>query len=186
MNDPESPNPESTPGPRSEPEQEVTPTPEVPELVTRVIASFPNAKPYQRNSDCPSAQVPADHLLQLMEKLRGESEFAFDMLCSHTVVDRLAEGVFELVYHLYSTEKRKHLMVSTSVPRDNPLAPTVSSVWSIAEWQEREAYDLFGILYDNHPDLRRVFLEDDWKGFPLRKDYEDDFMLSMESEENDS
>lgn len=185
MSDPESPNQESTPSPQPQPEQEAPPTPEIPELVSRIIALFPNAESYKRNSDCPSVQISVDHLLELMEKLRNESEFTFDMLCSHTVVDRLADGVFELVYHLYSTEKRAHLMVATSVSRNNPVAPTVSSVWSIAEWQEREAYDLFGILYDNHPDLRRVFLEDDWKGFPLRKDYEDDFMLSMESEEND-
>jgi NADH:ubiquinone oxidoreductase subunit C len=67
--------------------------------------------------------------------------------------------------------------VVTSVARDNPLVPTVMDIWPIAEWQEREVYDLFGVLYDGHPDLRRLFLEDDWVGFPLRKDYEDDFML---------
>ena len=68
-------------------------------------------------------------------------------------------------------------MISASVPRDNPVLPTVCGVWPIAQWQEREVYDLFGILYEGHPDLRRLFLEDDWVGFPLRKDYKDDHLL---------
>jgi NADH-quinone oxidoreductase subunit C len=71
-------------------------------------------------------------------------------------------------------------MVSVFVGREKPVVPSVSSLWMIAEWQEREVYDLFGVLYDNHSDLRRLFLEDDWVGHPLRKDYQDDFMLDME------
>jgi NADH:ubiquinone oxidoreductase subunit C len=63
------------------------------------------------------------------------------------------------------------------VPRQNPIAPSVHLLWPIAEWQEREVYDLFGVKYAGHPDLRRLFLEDDWKGFPLLKDYKDDFTL---------
>ena len=57
------------------------------------------------------------------------------------------------------------------------IVVTICSIWRIAEWQEREVFDLFGILYNNHPDLRRIFLEDDWVGFPLRKNYKDNFML---------
>ena len=91
----------------------------------------------------------------------------------------IAENEFELLYRLYSLKTLAMLVVFTSIPRENPVIPTVSSVWRIAEWQEREVYDLFGILYDNHPDLRRVFLEDAWEGFPLRKDYQDDFMLTL-------
>jgi NADH-quinone oxidoreductase subunit C len=63
------------------------------------------------------------------------------------------------------------------VPRDAAVVPSLASVWPIAEWQEREVYDLMGILYADHPDLRRLFLDDDWQGFPLRKDYEDDYIL---------
>ncbi len=162
------------------------PTPEPPpqsELVKKVLALNLEAAPYEGNADCPAVQVPVNRLLELMSKLREEPELAFDMLASHTVVDRLEKNLFELVYYLYSLNHQKRLLVSVSIPRDNPVAPTLSTVWKIAEWQEREAYDLFGILYDDHPDLRRVFLEDDWKGFPLRKDYEDDFMLTWELEE---
>jgi len=91
----------------------------------------------------------------------------------------VADSEFELLYRLYSLKTLAMLVVFTTIPRETPVIPTVSSVWRIAEWQEREVYDLFGILYDNHPDLRRVFLEDAWEGFPLRKDYQDDFMLTL-------
>ena len=92
-------------------------------------------------------------------------------------MDWLAEEKFELVYQLFSLKYNRYLMVSVFIPRDKPEIPTVSSVFPIAEWQEREVYDLMGIIYTDHPDLRRLFLEDDWVGYPLRKDYEDDFML---------
>ncbi|MBU1920404.1 NADH-quinone oxidoreductase subunit C, partial [bacterium] len=84
------------------------------------------------------------------------------------------------IYQLYSTKFHHYLMLSVKVDREHPVVPSVSSVWRIAQWHEREVYDLFGVLYDNHPDLRRLFLEDDWQGHPLRKDYRDDFMLTME------
>ena len=81
------------------------------------------------------------------------------------------QGHFECIYNLYSTTHGHRLLVSVSVPRDNPVVPSVASLWAIAEWQEREVFDLMGVLYDGHPDLRRLFLEDDWQGYPLRKDY---------------
>ena len=114
-----------------------------------------------------------------MERLRDEPAAAFDLLLDHTVIDWLERGLFELVYNLYSTRHGHYLMVSTLVPRDNPIAPTVSNVWPIAHWQEREVYDMFGVQYDGHTDLRRVFLDDDWQGFPLRKDYSDPDMLEL-------
>jgi NADH-quinone oxidoreductase subunit C len=148
------------------------------ELVAQIAALGLDAIPYERKADCSAVQVLAPQVLPLMMRLRDDSDFCFDMLTAHTVVDRLEQNVFELVYYLYSLKNRKRLLVSVSIPRDNPVVATLSQVWKIAEFQEREAYDLFGIQYDNHPDLRRVFLEDDWKGFPLRKDYQDDFMLT--------
>ncbi len=151
------------------------------ELVKNILALDLQAEPYEGSADCPAVQVPVDGLLNLLTKLRLAPEFNFEMLSSHTAVDRLEQNVFELVYYLYSLTYQKRLMISVLIPRDNPVAPTCSGIWKIAEWQEREVYDLFGVYYDGHPDLRRVFLEDDWKGFPLRKDYHDDFMLTRES-----
>lgn len=128
-------------------------------------------------TNLPAVRVPAEKLLETMRRLRDDAALAFDQLLTHTAVDWPDQGEFELVYILFSITHGHTLMVSTRVPRANPVTPTVSGLWAIAEWQEREAYDLLGILYDGHADLRRLFLEDDWVGHPLRKDYQDDFML---------
>ena len=146
-------------------------------LLERVHALDAAAKEARRPADRPAVEVPPASLPAFMEKLAHEPDLAFDMLCAHTAVDWLADGEFELVYQLYSTTRRHYLQVSVFVPREDPVVPTVCRIWPIAEWQEREVYDLFGVLYRDHPDLRRLFLEDDWEGFPLRKDYKDDFML---------
>lgn len=145
-------------------------------LLSAITALEPRAA-RREQCDRPAVSVPPDALLKLMQKLHDEPELAFDMLCTHTAVDYPAESRFELVYLLRSVTHGHSLMVTTSINRDKPEIPSVSSIWRIAEWHEREVYDLFGILYDGHPDLRRLFLDDDWKGFPLRKDYKDDFML---------
>ena len=129
------------------------------------------------DTDRPAVLVPAAALHGLMQTLRDHSDFAFDMLLDHTAIDWLADGEIEAVYQLFSTLHGWYLQVGVRVPRDNPVVPTVCDLWPVAQWQEREAYDLMGVLYDNHPDLRRLFLEDDWQGHPLRKDYKDDDML---------
>jgi NADH-quinone oxidoreductase subunit C len=123
--------------------------------------------------------VPVDKLLGLMRQLCEDGRFAFDMLLDHTIVDYPKEGRFELVYNLYSTSHGHSLMVMSDVSRQEPVAPTMENIWPAAHWQEREAFDLFGVLYDEHSDLRRLFLEDDWNGYPLRKDYKDEDMLEF-------
>jgi NADH-quinone oxidoreductase subunit C len=148
-------------------------------LEKAVISVEPKAH-VRNKADRAAVEVPAENLLTLMERLRQDSRFSFNMLLDHTAVDRIGEGKFELVYNLYSTEHSHYLMVSCLVDRDKPIVPTVSSMWPIAHWQEREVFDLFGVLYDGHTDLRRLFLDDDWKGYPLRKDYSDPDMLEFE------
>ncbi len=129
-----------------------------------------------------SIQVPSEKLVFVMEHLKKSESLAFVMLLDHLAVDWKEMGEFELVYQLYSFKLDQRIEVTTKIPRAIPNAHSVSRIWPIAEWQEREVYDLFGIYYINHPDLRRLFLEDDWKGFPLRKDYEDPFMLELVKE----
>ncbi|MCC6486008.1 MAG: NADH-quinone oxidoreductase subunit C [Candidatus Hydrogenedentes bacterium] len=131
------------------------------------------------HADRPAVSVPSGELLAVMTTLRDHADLRFDLLLTLTAVDFPGEDRFELLYRLYSTVHGLWLIVSSDVPRSRPVAPSVSSLWPIAEWQEREAYDLMGVLYDNHPDLRRVFLEDDWVGYPLRKDYQDEYMLEL-------
>lgn len=146
------------------------------ELTSAVLSLDPKMVALEK-VDRPAVSVPVDALVKTMQALHDSPKLKFDMLCAHTAVDRLAAGQIELVYQLYSTEHRHYLMVSCQVSRENAIAPSVSKIWRIAEWQEREVYDMFGVRYTGHPDLRRVLLDDAWVGFPLRKDYKDDFML---------
>jgi len=149
------------------------------ELVQVIIEWDANAVSTRENTDRPAVQVLSARLPDLMRYARSNSALAFDVLLDHTAIDWPDQGRFELVYQLYSTVHGHYLMVSTLVNRDNPIVATVSDIWPVAHWQEREVFDMFGILYDNHPDLRRVFLDDEWKGFPLRKDYQDPDMLEL-------
>ena len=150
-------------------------------LVTAVRELEPDAQG-REDSDKPAVSVPLGRLFALLKQLRARSEFAFDFLATHTAVDWPEEEKFEVVYILYSTRHGHWLVVTSDVSREAPVVPTVHALWPIAEWQEREVYDMFGIEYDNHPDLRRIFLDDDWKGFPLRKDYDDPYMLDLPNE----
>lgn len=145
-------------------------------LLEKVATLDPQITPEEK-ANCPAVKIPSEILLNMAKSLKEDLSLGFDLLLSHTVVHWNEENEFELLYRLYSTQNKHHILVTTKIPVSNPLVSSVSSVWQIAEWQEREAYDLFGVLYGGHPDLRRLLLEDDWKGFPLRKDYKDDFML---------
>ncbi len=85
--------------------------------------------------------------------------------------DRVGEGDLGVAYHLYSHGQRHKFTMRVRVPRTAPTLPSVAGVWSTAGWHEREAYDLVGITFEGHPDLRRILLEEEWEGHPLRKDY---------------
>jgi NADH-quinone oxidoreductase subunit C len=116
------------------------------------------------------ATISADKLVEACTFFRDEPDLRFEFLSSLTGVDRLDS--FEVVYHLESI--RLNLITCVKVrteDRDNPRLPSVVPVWPGANLQEREAYDLFGIYFEGHPDLRRIFLWDGFAGHPLRKDY---------------
>ncbi|MFY8004283.1 MAG: NADH-quinone oxidoreductase subunit C, partial [Chitinophagaceae bacterium] len=115
--------------------------------------------------------VPAVEWPQLAATLKKQDDLYFDYLFCITAVDWKTH--FTVVYHLSSVIHRHTVVVKVNTPRDAAEVPTVSNIWPTAEFHEREAYDLMGIVFTGHPDLRRLFLTDDWKGFPLRKDYED-------------
>ncbi len=105
------------------------------------------------------------------QQLRSISSLNFDFLFCLTCVDWKTH--FTMVYHFTSTTYRHTIVVKSKLDRNNPEIETVSDIWRTAEFHEREAYDLFGVKFINHPDLRRLFMTDDWVGWPLRKDYED-------------
>jgi NADH-quinone oxidoreductase subunit C len=108
--------------------------------------------------------------------LRDEPTLKMDHLSDLTAVDFSRypgdEGLrFEVVYHLISIPFRHRIRLKVRVPEENPRIPSVTSVWNTANWHERETFDLMGVIFDNHPDLRRILLPEDWEGHPLRKEY---------------
>jgi NADH-quinone oxidoreductase subunit C len=100
-----------------------------------------------------------------------DADLAFDFLRCLSAVDEPKEGRFACVYDLISTAHRHAFAVKVFTPREDPRLPSVAGVWPTANWHEREAYDLFGIVFDGHPEMRRILLPEDWQGHPLRKDY---------------
>ena len=103
--------------------------------------------------------------------LRDDPELSFNFLSDLTAVDRLGRDLrFDLIYHLYSLDKNHRLRLKVRAGESETI-PSVTSVWSNANWFEREVFDLFGIEFRDHPDLRRILMPDDWVGHPLRKDF---------------
>jgi NADH-quinone oxidoreductase subunit C len=95
-------------------------------------------------------------------------------------VDRIASGELEAVYNLSSLDLPAKVMMRVRVPREDPVIRSVVAIWNAADWHEREAYDLMGIRFDGHPDLRRILTSEDWVGHPLRKDYQDERLVPYE------
>lgn len=116
--------------------------------------------------------VPAGDLASVCRCLRDHERFGFDYLSDVTVVDYPPEQRMDVVYHLYSIAKKTGLVtLKTRLQRTNPVVASVTSIWRGAEFQEREAYDLFGVVFEGHPDLRRILLWEGFEGHPMRKDY---------------
>ena len=115
--------------------------------------------------------VPADLLLQVTQTLRDE--FAFEMLAAMTAVDYWPqqEPRFHVVYQLRSIRHNTRLTLRTPVSGLHLTLPTLTPVYAAADWAEREVWDMFGIRFEGHPDLRRLLMPADWEGHPLRKDY---------------
>ena len=116
--------------------------------------------------------VPANQLLRTAEFLASEPSLRFTFLEDLTAVDRFPlEPRFELNYQLLSIEKALRLRLKVKLPGADPAVQTVTSLWPTANWQEREVFDLFGVRFQGHPDLRRILMPEGWEGNPLRKDY---------------
>lgn len=103
--------------------------------------------------------------------LKEEQGLEFDCLSNMSGVDLIKDGKIEVVLHLFSYTHRHTIVVKVDVPRDEPQMPSVEAIWKAANWQEREIYDLLGVNFTGHPDLRRLLMPEDWVGHPLRKDF---------------
>jgi len=116
--------------------------------------------------------VPANRLLQAAEFLVSEPSLRFTFLEDLAAVDRFPlDPRFELNYQILSIEKVLRLRVRVKLSGADPVVQTVTNIWPTANWQERECFDLFGIRFQGHPDLRRILMPEEWEGHPLRKDY---------------
>ena len=119
----------------------------------------------------PRIHIDAADLRPIAEFLLNEPTLRLDWLANLSGVDYAADDQMCVVYDLWSFDLRHSFAVKAFCPRNEAHLPSVADLWPAANWHEREAFDLFGIVFDNHPDLRRIVLSDDWVGFPLRKDY---------------
>jgi NADH-quinone oxidoreductase subunit C len=116
--------------------------------------------------------VPRELLRATAERCREEAKLQYNLLSDATCVDRYpAEPRFELNYHLVSIPRREKVRLRVRLAGSDPVADSLVPVWPGANWLEREIFDLFGIRFTGHPDLRRILLPDDWEGYPLRRDY---------------
>jgi NADH-quinone oxidoreductase subunit C len=116
--------------------------------------------------------LPRQHLLAAAEFLSSERSLKYSFLSDLSAVDRFPiEPRFEVNYHLLSIDKRSRLRLKVKLSGSDPVVHSVTPVWPTANWHERENFDLFGIQFEGHPDLRRILMPDEWEGHPLRKDY---------------
>ncbi|HEY6548171.1 MAG TPA: NADH-quinone oxidoreductase subunit C [Vicinamibacteria bacterium] len=130
----------------------------------------------------PFAVVATDAIVEVASFCKAEKHLAFDNLMNLSGVDYPKETPprMEVVYHLLSYTHGHTFALKVHLPREEPRVATVEGLWGVANWHEREAYDMFGIVFTGHSDLRRILLPDDWVGFPLRKDWQDpDFYNGM-------
>jgi NADH-quinone oxidoreductase subunit C len=120
----------------------------------------------------PFCHVKPERLLEVARTLRDHPSLQFDFLESITAVDWPKTNQIEVVYHLFSYALRHSFVLKVTLGRDAPTVPSLISLWDSADWLEREQYDLLGVVFEGHPDLRRLLLPEDWQGHPLRKDYQ--------------
>jgi NADH-quinone oxidoreductase subunit C len=142
-------------------------------IIAELQEAFP-AAPLQAEpaGDRPTIVVPREYLVTTARALHDAPGLLFQVLTEVTAVDRWpAEPRFVVVYHLLSPRHLHLLRLKVKLSGDDPHVPTVSGVWPSAGWLEREVWDLFGVVFEGHPDLRRLMMPEDWEGHPLRKDH---------------
>jgi len=161
------------PKPPAAPKPPIKPDPWTSPLVDELQKRFPGAisEPLIFRNQ-PSLNVAKEHLVAVCQFLKGTAGGAYNLLTDETAVDYpKREKRFDIVYHLYSFEGNNRLRLRVQVGAGEKV-PSVTGVWPTANWLEREIFDMFGVEYDGHPDLKRILMPDGWEGHPLRKDYD--------------
>jgi len=145
----------------------------LPRPLTVLVESFPDEirSAALSNGDA-VAEVAPGSIRKIMEFLRNDPRLLFNVLLDVTAVDRLGqEPRFEVVYHLLSLQHNQRLRVKVAVTGEKPVIESLTALWGSANWLEREVWDMFGIEFAGHPDLKRILLYPEFEGHPLRKDY---------------
>lgn len=138
----------------------------------RLVSKFAEAiGPLSPPKKDPFCTVAGSRVVEVCRFLKSDPALAFDFLEDLTATDHPKENLIRVVYHFYSYEHRHLFVAKVELDRAKPEIDTVEVVWKAANWLEREVYDLFGVLFKGHSDLRRIMLPDDWQGHPLRRDY---------------
>ena len=136
----------------------------------KISEKFPESIDAEQNNDW--IQLKPENWLKIAKWLKSDEKLYFDSLQCNTGID-LGEGVLESRYNLHSMKHLHKVEIRIKISAEKPDIPSVEQVWRVADWFERETYDMFGINFIGHRDLRRILLPDDWEGWPLRKDYEE-------------
>lgn len=119
-----------------------------------------------------TATVRRERIVEILTFLRDDPDLRFEFLMDLTGVDYLGEEPrFEVVYHLYSFQKKHRVRIKARVPEEDPVVDSAVAVWPGIDWYEREAFDMYGIRFRNHPNLKRILMYEEFVGHPLRKDY---------------
>jgi NADH/F420H2 dehydrogenase subunit C len=126
--------------------------------------------PMESPTDVPILYVKKSALIAVLGFLKTEAGGDYGFLSDLTATDEEVEPRFEVVYNLYSMNKKHRIRVKSRV-RENESVPTAIGLWAGANWAEREVFDMFGVRFEGHPDLRRILMDNRWVGHPLRKDY---------------
>ena len=140
-------------------------------VIERLRSAFPGAVGASSEFRDLSVEVRREALVDVARFLRDEPELSYVFLENLCGVDYLGRDPrFEVVYHLLSLQNRHRLVLKVGLPERDPTVPTLTGVWATANWQERETYDMLGIVFSGHPGLYRILMPDEWEGFPQRKD----------------
>lgn len=140
------------------------------ENLNKLLEKFPNCK--IKNKDAvgtPIILVEVNDIVDVAHFLKNDESQSYDYLACLGGAEYKEH--FSVIYNLHSMTRHKRLTLQVNLPKDNPKVLSVSEVWKTADWHERETYDMYGIIFINHPNLKRILCPDDWEGFTLRKDF---------------
>jgi NADH-quinone oxidoreductase subunit C len=139
------------------------------EIAQKIEKKFPKSIDGEQNEKW--IQLKPENWFEIANYLKSDEGLFFDSLQCNTGVD-IGEGFLDSRYNLHSMKHLNSIEIRIKVSIENPEIPSVEKIWRVADWFERETYDMFGIVFSSHSDLRRILLPEDWEGWPLRKDYE--------------